>query len=206
MMNHRFTNVAASLLFVVFVSGSFTSATASGLFQPSWMNQSDEVLENLRKVYEIGKEVGHAETLQAILLQESGGAVKQKQIKVSRSLSYGVMQVQIIAARAVFRGYPLLVEKYFSKPDFLITDREIVDLLVNDDDANIRIAAYHFDQYLKQSNGNWSRAVAAYNVGIGAVTKIGNPAEHKYVRAIKTRLKLIKPFNALNGLELTEPI
>lgn len=74
-----------------------------------------------------------------------------------------------------------------------------MDLLVTNEEANIRIAAYHFKLYLALSKGNWERAVAAYNVGIGAVKRIGNPSNFGYVKAIKTKLAALKPFNKANG-------
>lgn len=193
---HRFTNVTAVLVFfVVFVFGVFTNASAS-----NWLTPNEVVERNLKKVYEVGKEVGYPETLQAILLQESSGVTPvPKSKKASLSVSYGLMQVQINSAKSVFARFPELMDRYFPQRDLKsLSNKEIMDLLVTDEDANIRIAAYHFNLYLKLCNGNWDKAVAAYNVGIGAVNRIGNPAKFGYVKEIKHRLDMIKPFNILN--------
>lgn len=202
---HRFTNVAAVILFfVVLVFGVFSNATAN-----NWLTPNAVVERNLRKVFEVGQEVGHPETLQAILLQESSGVTPPLKSKLpSLTVSYGLMQVQINSAKSVLARFPELMERYFPQRSVKnVTNKEVMDLLVTNDDANIRIAAYHFNLYLALSNGNWDRAVAAYNVGIGAVKRIGNPSQFGYVKDIKKRLHMIKPFNHLNDLgEKVEPI
>lgn len=200
---HRFTNVTAVIVFfVVFVFGVFTNATAS-----NWLTPNEIAEKNLIKVWEVGQEVGNAETLQAILLQESSGVTPLPRGKQpSLTHSYGLMQVQINSAKSTFNQFPELMERYFPQRTVKsLSNKEVMDLLVTNDDANIRIAAYHLNLYIKLSNGNWERAVAAYNVGIGAVKKIGNPANFGYVKDIKKRLLMIKPFNALHDVGKKEP-
>lgn len=196
--NHRFTNVTAVLvLFVVFVFGVFSNATAN-----NWLHPHEEVEKNLRKVYEVGQEVGHPETLQAILLQESGGvlpALRNKQ--PSLTTSYGLMQVQINSAKSILTRYPQLMSLYFPERKVRsLSNKEVMELLIFNTDANIRIAAYHFNLYAEMSNGDLDRALAAYNVGIGAVKRITNPSKFGYVVDIKKRLVAIHPFNRLHGL------
>lgn len=196
----HFTNVAAVIvLFVVFVFGSVDHATAN------FQRPQEEVTKNLQRVYEIGQEIGNPETLQAIMLQESGGYLIKTIQPPSKTRSYGIMQVQIVAARSMLSRNPELLELYFPDRKYRsLSDKEIVNLLVMDDDANMRIAAYHFKTYLDLCSGDWNKAVAAYNVGIGAVQRIPNPVKFGYVKAIKTRLQSIRSFNQLQGLELTE--
>jgi len=158
----------------------------------------------LKRVFEIGTEIGNPETLQAILMQESKGikhAVGNPKAPLSQR-SYGLMQVQLGAARSILQRQPDLLNEIF--PDRTlksIKDPELAEMLIHNDEANIRIAAYHFNLYLKLCKGNWHKAVAAYNVGIGGVQNISNPAEYSYVREIKRKMdRIIKPFNTRNEL------
>lgn len=161
--------------------------------------------ENLRAVYMIGAEIGHPETLQAMLLQETNGGLSErvgaKHAPVNKR-SYGLMQVQIVAARSVLQRFTNLMEQYFPQRAYRsVTDKEIVNLLLDNDEANIRIAAYHFNLYMKLSNGNWNKAVAAYNMGIGNAMKISNHGDVSYVRDIKQKLNtIVRVFNRNNEL------
>lgn len=162
----------------------------------------------LKKVFNIAREIGHVDTLQAILMQESRGlkhAIGNPSAPVHLR-SYGLMQVQLVAARSILARQPELLDLYFPNRELrTVSNRELINLLLTDDDANIRIASYHFKLYYDMSNGNWYRAVAAYNVGIGGVQRISNPAKFPYVQAVaKWKNSTIRPFNLLNGLSLTE--
>lgn len=229
--NHLFTNVTAILcLFVVLsLGGNIAQAQTIQLdhrpvsvfeqnpdinigpvYIPADANvKSDKLTDNLKKVFDIGNEVGNAETLQAILIQESGGgvapAIGNPKGPISKR-SYGIMQVQTVAARSILSREDGLLSRYFPDRTYAsLKDNEIINLLLHDDDANIRIAAYHFKLYLELCKGNWSRAVAAWNVGIGGVTHIPSPAKYGYVVNIKSKLEhTIRPFNRLNNLELSD--
>lgn len=166
---------------------------------------TQSMAEHLRTVFEIGSEVGNPETLQAMLLQETNGGSSEriggKNLPVSKR-SYGLMQVQIVAARSVLQRYPELMERYFPDRTYRsIADKEIISLLLNNDEANVRIAAHHFKLYMQLSKGNWNKAVAAYNMGIGNAQKINNHGDVQYVRNIKLKLTtIVRPFNRNNEL------
>lgn len=165
------------------------------------------VTTNMLKVRAIAQEFGHHETMQAILLQESNGGTGKPVGNPSASVrnrSYGLMQVQIVAARSILSRYPSISNEYFpGKLVSSITDKEIVSLLLHNDEANIRIAVQHFDLYLTLSKGNWTKAVAAYNMGIGNANKTTSFANNHYVRSIKTHIQTtVKPFNRTNSLTL----
>jgi hypothetical protein len=118
--------------------------------------------------------------------------------------SYGLMQVQVCAARSVFERVPSVFEKYFPGRTYKsIVDDEIIALLITDKEANTRIAAHHFKIYMAMSNGNWDRAVASYNAGIG--TRMAHYDKFGYVVDVKSKLNnIVKPFNKQNGLQLTQ--
>lgn len=166
---------------------------------------TQRMAEHLRTVFQIGSEVGNPETLQALLLQETNGGesdrVGGKNLPVSKR-SYGLMQVQIVAARSVMQRFPDLMERYFPERQYRsITDKELIALLLNDDEANVRIAAYHFKLYMQLSKGNWNKAVAAYNMGIGNAQKINNHGNVEYVRKVKLKLTtVVRVFNQNNEL------
>lgn len=163
--------------------------------------------DNLLIVFYVGKEVGNPETLQAILMQESGGrahnAVGNTNSPVGKR-SYGLMQVQLAAARSVLQRYPKVYNKYFAGRKYgSVMDEEIIALLLTNDEANARIAAYHFKLYLTMSDGDWDRAVAAYNAGIGGVENIPNPSEYQYVVDVREKMAdVVRPFNQKHGLKL----
>lgn len=162
----------------------------------------------LAKVFEIGKDIGHAETLQAILMQESRG-VKRAVGNPGAPLhmrSFGLMQVQLVAARSILTRHPTLLSEYFPNRSLKsVSNQELANLLLDNDDANIIIASHHFKLYYDLSHGNWARAVAAYNVGIGGVKRIANPAAFPYVKSVQRwKSNTVRPFNTLNGLSLTE--
>lgn len=169
------------------------------------------VSSNLKRVFEIAKHIGHPETMQAILLQESGGGMSHPVGNLQSPIgkrSYGLMQVQLIAARSILTRFPETVAQYFPGRTYSsLTDEEIIALLITNEEANIHIATLHFNLYLSLSRGNWDKAVAAYNMGIGNANKRSDHAEVPYVREIKSRLiRTVKPFNKSNSLALTTSI
>lgn len=169
---------------------------------------SKVITANMLKVRSIAKEFGHHETMQAILLQESNGGTAHPVGNLKSPVgkrSYGIMQVQVVAARSILTRYPAVAEKYF--PDrkvSAITEEEIIALLLRNDEANIRIAVYHFNLYLSLSKGNWDKAVAAYNMGIGNANKRSSFENVPYVQSIQSRIKkTVKPFNHKHTNSLT---
>ena len=163
------------------------------------------IVDNLLIVFHVGREVGNPETLQAILMQESGGSAQRAVGNIGSPVgkrSYGLMQVQLVAARSILLRNPKLVDLYF--PDRVyksLADEEIIALLLTNDEANARIAAHHFKLYLAISHGDWNRAVAAYSAGIGGVNNIPNPSEYPYVQSIKAKMtEVVRPFNRTHKL------
>lgn len=231
--NHLFANVTAIMtLFVVVLIGGTAATTGHVQFaDPTWKlkdqpfeprergtdivtpNESgiftSNSIDNMKKVFLVGREVGNPETMQAILLQETNGgvgeAIGNKASPVGKR-SYGLMQVQVVAARSIFERVPSVFKMYFPDRKYgSVADEEIIALLLTNDEANIRIAAHHFKLYLQLCGGNWDRAVAAYNAGIGGVNNIGEPSEFGYVIGVKAKLEnAVRPFNRKNNLQLTQ--
>lgn len=227
--NHLFTNVTAIImLFVVLLLGGMektavvtpqsipvsTHIDQNTSARPIEVAASAPVLHhnlasNLKKAYFVGREIGNPETIEAILLQESTGRstdpIGNKNAPVGKR-SYGLMQLQVVAARSILGREPKLVQQYFPGRKYSsIADEEIIALLLTNDEANIRIAAHHFKLYLNLCDGDWNKAVAAYNTGIGGVNNIENPAEYQYVVSIKTKLESeVRSFNRKNNLQLTQ--
>lgn len=172
----------------------------NGVEEPTGTSTANPTHENLRIAYAVGKEIGHPETLQAILLQETGGGtsapIGNRNSPVGKR-SYGLMQVQTVAARSVFERFPEVFEKYFPRRTYKsVLDEEIIALLLTNGEANIRIAAYTLKINLRLSGGDWSRAVAAYNAGIGGVNNIPVPSEYGYVVSVKKRIDTeVREFN-----------
>ena len=206
---HPFITIAAGILITVVgfaIPANIGQVQLNGIHKivlPT-MQPTGNVTHNLKYAYAIGLEVGNPETIQAIMLQESGAskmaAVGNKAAPVGKR-SYGLMQVQVVAARSIFERQTKVRLKYFPGRKYKsIMDEEIIALLLTNDEANIRIAAYHFNLYLKLSDGNWDRAVAAYNMGIGGVQRVSNYAELTYVIEIRGRLGAVRAFNERNNL------
>lgn len=152
---------------------------------------------NMLKVRSMAERYGHHETMQAILLQESNGGLDTTIKSHKGTGSYGLMQLQIIAARSVLSKYPDIREQYFpGRTMESIKNKEIITLLVDNDDANIHIAIHHFNLYLSIVKGNWTKAVAAYNMGIGNALKIASHDNNPYVISIRSKMQtVVKQFN-----------
>jgi hypothetical protein len=160
------------------------------------------VVKNLILAYQIGKEIlGSPETLQAIMMQESKGVSGLIGNKNAAQLdrSYGLMQVQIPTARSVLRSNDEVLGRYFPNRSVRnVKDGEIERLL------NIRIAAHHFKADMQFAKGNWDKAVASYNLGMGGVQRIKNCAKFPYVTGVRSYLRrVIQPFNAQYDRTLT---
>ena len=166
------------------------------------------ITHNMLKVRAIAKEFGHHETMQAILLQESNGGTAHPVGNLNSPIgkrSYGIMQVQLVAGRSVLSRNPSLVDRYFPNRKLSsITDEEIIALLLKNDEANIRIAVHHFDIYMSIAKGDWMKAVAAYNMGIGNALKRSTVNDVPYVKSIQSRIhSTVRPFNKSNPGTLT---
>lgn len=203
------TVVATATALLLFAGAAFTPPNVSSAPRVPQHEVIEQKRNNLMLVHEIGSEIGHPETLQAILLQETNGGTSTlvgNPTAPVRQRSYGLMQVQIGAARSILSRYPELLEKYFNgKRVTHITDTEMVQFLTTNHEGNVRIAAYHFRLYFNMVGGDWSKAVAAYNVGIGGVKRITKPDSFKYVREIKQKLQtIVQPFNRKHDLVAVE--
>ena len=208
MMNHRLTNVTAIMAtFVVLLLSGARISSGEQLPDVNRTVIAEHVVKpestydnNMRLAFSVGSEVGHPETLQAILLVESragtGGLVGGKHLPVLKR-SYGIMQIQVGTARSILTRTTELVERYFPNRQYRsITNNEIINLLLTNNEANIRIAAHNLLLNMKVMKGNWEKSVAAYNAGIGSILgkkTIPNPG---YVELVRARLKkVVRPYN-----------
>jgi hypothetical protein len=116
------------------------------------------------------------------------------------------MQVQTVAARSIFERYPSVFETYFPDRRYSsVADEEIIALLLTDNEANVKIAAYHFKLYKSLAKGDWARTVAGYNAGIGTALTMLHPSEFGYVKDVKLKISnIVRPFNERHGLQLTQ--
>lgn len=166
----------------------------------------------LTMVYEVASGYKHPEVLQAILLQESNGGTHPTLIGSPNAhpdkRSYGVMQVTLKTARSLLERYAYLRDAYFpERPMSEVADREIKTLLLRNHRANIEIAAALFDLYLSTSNGDVNRAIAAYNVGIGGVKRLKNPASFRYVKEVRHKIQtVVIPFNETYNLKKLQTV
>ena len=164
---------------------------------------SKHAAEILKIAYDRGNEFGYPETIQAIALKETlAGTYFQRigdtNLPVGKR-SYGVMQVKVATVRYVFKHFPKLRFKYFGKVK-KIPAEEIISLMLNNDPANISVAAKYF-QLLTEKTKNWSAAVVAYNQGLGGLQNIDNPENFAYTQKISKLIHhRVRPFNKLAGL------
>ena len=150
----------------------------------------------------IGEEIGWPETIQAMVLQEThagnyGNRIGDLRAPVGKR-SYGIGQIKVATARFVFNNFPNIKEQYFGDRKVRnIPSEEIIVLLMTDDEACLVIMSRYFQKLLKMSEGNWVKAVAAYNGGWGVASKLKDPKNFPYVKHIRRRIiKEVRPFNA----------
>ena len=216
---------ASTIMFVVMLICMLATATHSTFTSLQWrFNEAlaiqepqenvihitnGSLTENMSLVFNVGKQIGDPETLEAILLQETNGGrstlIGNKDSPVGKR-SYGLMQVQVCAAREVLERNPSLFNEYFPKRTYSsIADEEVIALLLTNREANVRIAAYHFKYYKALAGGDWDKTVAGYNGGVVLMQKIKHPAEYGYVKDIREKLtSTVRPFNREHGLQLTQ--
>lgn len=202
MKNIRQTANCLLLIFVSLLLCSIIDSVGASQFYDN-NDTKNTIINNMKLVYTISYSIDPSvtTTMQSILLQETGGGVSSlvgnpTAPKLHRS--YGLMQIQVATARSVLTRHPDLCFDLFSTYNCSngIRDDAIIDVLLHDPVANIKIATYNFQLYLEMSKGSWVRAVAGYNAGIGAALKMKNPAKFTYVREISRKQStLVVPFN-----------
>lgn len=157
----------------------------------AWL--TDEQVELLKLAYDVGveeKDVRHARTLQAILMQETHAGLMGRIGHLSAPVgkrSYGVMQVKVSAASDVLKRHPEL-GKFKSV-------EELIAKLLTDDEFNIRVASKHV-QYLNKHTKSDAHALMAYNLGLSASKRYKSHTSFKYVKGVKRfYAKVVMPFN-----------
>jgi len=141
----------------------------------------------------------HTETLQSIMMVETrAGTSGQVGLPNAHPSfrSYGLMQVTVPTARAMFKRFPDLFDQFFSGRSLAkVTDVEIKNLLLKNTKANILLGIHVFTLYLDIVNGETDRAVAAYNMGIGNALKRKNAPKAKYVQDVNQWKPMMVTFN-----------
>lgn len=153
---------------------------------------SSNAVNNLILLHKVLEEIGmaqHVKTLQAIMLVETragdGGSVGLPTAHWTRR-SYGLMQLTLPTARIMLQRNPEVAQKYFNDtPISRISNAQLIKFLINNKEANIHLGAIVYDLYLGMVNGEWARAVAAYNMGIGNALKRSFAPKVQYVKLVK---------------------
>jgi len=138
-----------------------------------------------------GREAQFPETLQALALQESLagklGRLGDRHHKDWKKRSYGVLQVRFTTAKWI-------LHRKFGH--HIYYDGELLRRLTNSDRFNVFVARIYWEYLYNQFRGHklrWSKAVLAYNVGIGNVLKHGLSFDpNKYLMNIQLRLKALR--------------
>lgn len=161
---------------------------------PSYASAPASVLDNLTLVHTIANPHGTSDVMRAILMQESNGG----RVTVSNSGSYGLMQVQVVAARSVLRHYPSIAQSAFgTKPD-AVSNEDLKRKLITDADFNVQVAVKHFNIYLSLCGNNTDKAIAAYRYGIGGVKRFASYSNIPYVKRIHAHMKgIVAEHNSL---------
>jgi hypothetical protein len=146
--------------------------------------------ELLSYAYQVAKEDGnsHPEKYQGVLYQESkAGGLKGYQVAGQEfglkpmERYYGVPQLKLVAAKAVFQHYP-----DFEHPK---TDEEIIAKLITDDKWAIRVGSKYF--MLVGQNP------VAYNKGPGGAQGI-NPSTDHYAQSVAKHVStVVKSVNSV---------
>jgi hypothetical protein len=143
------------------------------------------------------KNQSYGETIAAIVYQETKAGAKRYQrngiivgdkSRKGHYKSLGVMQIQIPAARDVFRWYPEIMFSYFGRP-YYPTDEEIIVALLTDVYFNIEVGTAYFHKMLEMKK-SWSGAILAYNRGVAN----DGTDPNNYVHLVKKwRLEIVLP-------------
>lgn len=159
---------------------------------------SSNAVNNLILLHKVLEEIGmaqHVKTLQAIMLVETragdGGSVGLPTAHWTRR-SYGLMQLTLPTARIMLQRNPEVAQKYFNDtPISRISNAQLIKFLINNKEANIHLGAIVYDLYLGMVNGEWARAVAAYNMGIGNALKRSFAPKVQYVKLVKMMMGFV---------------
>lgn len=208
--------VAVVVLFFSTLANAGLNDTTVSVF--NWRTKKEIVmpiraLEIFRAVRKTAKQYNiDPEVLQAMTWQETragtGGSVGSPH-RSYLNRSYGVMQVEIPTARDMFRRDQVLLERYFPGRDVQsIKHKEIADLLLKNDEANIDIGVAVFALYYEMTGRDLNRTIAAYNMGIGHALKRKEAPKAAYVREVHLNLKhIVVPVNiALDAIEQEEQL
>jgi hypothetical protein len=150
--------------------------------------------ELLSHAYKVAVQDGHKspQIVQAILMQESkAGGIKNWRVSGMTNKPgdryAGLCQIKLAAAKDVMKAYPDLWDRLDTR-----TNEELFARLVLDDNFNIEICS----KYLLLMGVNTSplRGIAAFNQGLGGVTKIHNVAEFGYTKGVVAYMKKLAGF------------
>jgi hypothetical protein len=151
--------------------------------------------------YQIGKEIGYPETIQALLLRETNGNRYRHLGPAKGSLSnqcYGVMQIKLDTAKFVMKKLWRL-----PKSD-LLPDQELREKIHNDHILNIKIATSYFKYLLSLNPGpeQWDKAVLSYNIGSNRLREDGKVDDPDgYVESVRTIIKTnVQKFNSIHNI------
>ena len=176
----------------------FLCFTVSGAYALD--NTQDRVLS---LAYKYGSQIHFrgdtfGETVAAIAYQETkaGAKIYQRKgiivgdrAKSGHYKSLGPMQVQLPAARDVFRWYPEIMHDYFGRLTSP-TDEEVIVALLTNTKFNIQVGAAYFRKMLEKKK-SWHEAILAYNRG--AANDGTDPND--YVNKVKMwRKTIVLPF------------
>ena len=162
----------------------------------------DVAVDNLNLLKEKLDKLGMSEhlfTLQGIMLVETragvGGSIGLPKADWTRR-SYGLMQITVPTARVFLQRYPDVAQKYIGNTPVNKTSNEkIIKLLLHNKEANIHLGALVFKVYLDMVDGEWARAVAAYNMGIGNALRRPYAPKVKYVKDVREMMGFAKGLN-----------
>lgn len=133
---------------------------------------------------------GHPELIQALMMQESTGGLNLK----SNGNCHGALQIMTTTAIGILKGDPQLREMYFS--DRPMNKHTVADLLKKDVVFSIMVADRIVADGIQKSK-SIDRTILSYNMGIKYLTHGGSPANYKYVREVKNKMKMTSAINSL---------
>lgn len=195
---HCVSAIIVFLAFIVNVPNSQAQAQANDAITLSHATEAKSLtlslkaIANLTLLRRVLEDIGmaqHTKTLQAIMLVETragdGGSVGLPKAHWTRR-SYGLMQLTLPTARIMLQRNPDVAQKYFNDtPISKISNSQLIKFLINNKEANIHLGAIVYNLYLGMVNGEWARAVAAYNMGIGNALKRSFAPKVQYVKLVK---------------------
>ena len=141
----------------------------------------------------VGEEIGWPETMQSLIYQETLAGYLGR---VSyNNTAFGVAQVKPDTAR--------FVRRHFDDIDFPeMSDADLIEKLKNDDLFNMRVGARYFVYCLNRFEGDWRRAVVAYNQGHNGARRFTDEQvdQFKYLVELREKLDLVRKFNLEVGI------